>query len=491
MTNDIYFEVFWLNDNREKQGGLAVQIPHTDKPPGDLIKVLTNEVRAMRESRGFRLKTQIHTALPADAHVRCVDEYLWAGGACNTGRFARHVESLIQTNHIHRFIPRTGVVATGFDLVGRDNKIKELRGILENKRSCHLRAPRRYGKTSILLSIKELIENVVFIEVSDVGSLAGFLKALLKGVVTDKNSYSALLQNQVFKLWPSIEALQDTALFNNLFKKLTDSSPSIERLINEMLTIIADNGTGLLVDEFSIFLREMHENSVDELNRFLEIFKTLRGRKESPLSVALAGSAGLSTYIEFYNLAPYFNDLCPVDLPPVEEEDARILIEELFYGMDKTPSPAVIDSIMEHTGQGDPIPYFIQALVNETITESGGRKEITGEQVAGAYYDRLLGPAGNFYFRDFLLRERTYPKPCKQCASNVLKTLARRFPEPAPESDLKKYFTTDDCIYEKLMSCLEEDYDLVRSDQGCRLRSKVLADRWRLGEPWLTREDAS
>ncbi|MDR3555613.1 MAG: hypothetical protein P4L55_12725 [Syntrophobacteraceae bacterium] len=40
--------------------------------------------------------------------------------------------------------------------------------------------------------------------------------------------------------------------------------------------------------------------------------------------------------------------------------------------------------------------------------------------------------------------------------------------------------------YRKLMTCLEEDYDLVRIGEGWRMRSKVLAERWRLGEPWLT-----
>ncbi len=45
---------------------------------------------------------------------------------------------------------------------------------------------------------------------------------------------------------------------------------------------------------------------------------------------------------------------------------------------------------------------------------------------------------------------------------------------------------TQECEYEKLITCLEEDYDLVKSEGSYRMRSKVLADRWRLGEPWLT-----
>ncbi len=488
MANDIYFEVFWLNESKQKAGGLAVQIPHDDSvPPGERIKAFTEVVRSMRTSQPRRLKTEIHTVMPADVVVRSLNEYLWLDDNCNTGRFMRHLQNLIEDNTIHRFIPRIGVVVIGHDLVGRKEKISELLLKLRSNQSCHLRASRRYGKTSILLSLKEHIENALFIEVSDVRSSIGLLKGLLKVALVNKKSHATLLRLQAFKSWPSYDALRDTTLFNHMFRTLTEPSESIERLIHDSLSALADTRTYLLVDEFSVVLREMHENSCDELKRFLEIFRNIRKRKENPLTVVLAGSSGLSAYIEFFNLKQYFDDFSVVDLPPISEKDAKVLIEELFYGMDKIPSPGVIDSVMLHTGQREPIPYFIQALVNETIMESGTQRKLSENHVADAYYNGLLGPRGNNYFRDFFLRERIYPKTCKPCASAVLKTLARQFPHRVSESVLRDYFTND-CVYEKLMSCLEEDYDLVRSENEFRLRSKVLADRWRLGEPWLTKE---
>lgn len=491
MANDIYFEVLWLTEDKQKAGGLAVQFPHTDSaPPGDRIKAFTDVVRSMRSSLPFRIKTEIHMTMPAaDTTVRTLNEYLWADDTCNTDRFRRHLHQMMEENTIHRFIPRTGVVVTGPDLVGRKEKTSELLVKLKTNQSCHLRAPRRYGKTSILLNLQENLENTLFIELSDVGSLVGLLKALLKGALANQKIHATLVETPAFKSWPSPKTLRDAGLFNTLFKSLTEPPTSIERLIHDVLTVLADNRAFILMDEFSVFLREMHENSCDELKRFLEMFKNMRKRKENPLTVVLAGSSGLSTYIEFFDLKPSFDDLAVVDLPPVSEEVARVLTEELFYGMDKIPSLEVIDSVMAHTGQNDPIPYFIQALVNETITETGIRNKLEGNDVANAYYDRLLGPVGNIYFRDFLMREKIYPKLCKPCASRVLKILARQYPHPVLESEIRDYFTTD-CVYEKLMSCLEEDYDLVRSDDGFRLRSKVLADRWRLGEPWLTKEDA-
>lgn len=489
MANDIFFEVFWLTENNQKAGGLAVQIPHDDSvPPGERIKAFTEVVRSMRTSQSRRLKTEIQTVMPAEVVVRCLSDYLWADNTCNEDRFRRHLQQMMEKNTIHRFISRIGVVVIGPDLVGRKEKISDLLLKLRNHQSCHLRAPRRYGKTSILLTIKEHIEDALFIELSDVRSLIGFLKTLLKGGLANKKSHESLSQMHALRSWPPPEVLRDTTLFNNLFKTLTESSASIERLVHDVLTVLADIRILLLVDEFSVFLREMHENNCDELKRFLKLFRSIRVRKKNPLTVVLAGSSGLSTYIEFFKLRQYFDDLSAVDLPPVSDEDARVLIEELFYGMDKIPSPHVIDSVMAHTGRNDPIPYFIQSLVNETVAESGIQQKLLENHVADAYYDRLLGPAGNSYFKDFLMRERTYPKSCKPCASAVLKILARQFPDPVSESVLRKSFPVD-CDYEKLMSCLEEDYDLVHSENEFRLRSKALADRWRLGEPWLTKED--
>ncbi len=69
----------------------------------------------------------------------------------------------------------------------------------------------------------------------------------------------------------------------------------------------------------------------------------------------------------------------------------------------------------------------------------------------------------------------------------ALKMLARRFPRAIAEKELRGFFTRE-CAYQKLMTCLEEDYDLVKSEKGYRMRSKVLADRWRLGEPWFAGE---
>ena len=75
--------------------------------------------------------------------------YLFSSGEINGPRLGRHLTMLRETGRLHRFTVRPGAFAEGADLVGRDGRIADLLKILETG-SCHLRAPRRYGKTSLL-----------------------------------------------------------------------------------------------------------------------------------------------------------------------------------------------------------------------------------------------------------------------------------------------------------------------------------------------------
>jgi len=487
MTNNIYFEVYWIDNKKDKKGSLAVQLPQEDNiSPGDRIKDLTSAARDLDLPKGLRLRTEMLVSPPAGTDPKPLSDYLWADGTCNLERFKRHILTMLKGKTIHLFLPRPGIPVIGPDLIGREQKVSTLLEKIKKGISCHLCAPRRYGKTSLLMRLKDDCENAILIETSDAGSMTGFLKALLRGAMRHKSGCACLAELKEYESWPSPDSSPDTEMFNNAFNDLIQNKyASMNTMIMETFKALADGEMVLLIDEFSVFLREMQEKNKEELIGFLKTLKEIRTREKRPLPCIFAGSSGLATYIEFYGLKEFFNDLESVDIPPINEQEAHILAEELFYGMGKLPGLPVIARVVTLTGKKDSIPYFIHALAHETSAEAGTRTELKENDVQNAYYDRLLGPTGNTFFRDFLLREKAYPKPCRPCASAVLKALSCGFPEPFPEKELRAMFTQE-CEYEKLITCLEEDYDLVKSEGSYRMRSKVLADRWRLGEPWLT-----
>jgi hypothetical protein len=489
MSKDIFFSITIKNTGDSQKRGLTVRIPpDKDRLPGDRIKSLTDAARMLQIADGERLRTEMLMAPPADTEIRPLSDYLWSDGSLNHSRLIRHLADYKQGRIPHLFQPRVGItVVMEEEFIGRQQTLEKLEDNIANRKSCHLRAPRRYGKSSLMGRLADTLPNAVMMELSDIGTLKGFIKVLLSRCMQNDTVRACLHKLTVCRSLPSVT---DPATFAQVFNKafgelIKRHEKTFPSLIREILTTLADNSIILLIDEFSLFLRDMQEKEENQLKTFLEIFHSLRTRADNPLVAVFAGSAGLSTYIELFEMNKLFEDLIPVDVPPVTAVEARLLAEELFYGMGKLPSVIVIERLVALTGNDETIPYFVHALAHYSSEQAGRKREINMDDVERGYYDRLLGPSGNICFRDFILRERAYPGGYSSCASPILKQLSLLSPEAVPEEELRRFCSTG-YNFTKLMTCLEEDYDLVHQGDGWRMRSRVIADRWRLGEPWLT-----
>ena len=490
MNKDIYFGLFFDKEAHSPQKGVIIRIPSDpNRFPGKILKEMTSEARNISRHKQIKLITEMLVSPLPGFDLRNLEDYLWSDGTLNNERLYRHLETYVSGGTPHRFQPKMGVpVVTEEEFIGRSQTLKQLQQALEMKHSCHLRAPRRYGKTSLLVRLTAQLKNAVLLEVSDVGSLLGFLKRMLKACISHPTAWSTLQKLPEYQSWAitSNRSRRD-AIFNREFAELADSpsNPDLKEIIMKTMTALALDGIILLIDEFSMFLREMNDRESEKLHHFLDSFKNLRMNHSKPLVTVFAGSSGLSTYIQLYGMKDLFSDLTTVDVPPVTAKEAQLLAEELFYGMDKLPSPDILNLLVNLTGGDDSIPYFVQALTHYSSEQSGHRRVIQDTDIETAYYDRLLGPSGNIFFRDFILRERTYPEEYRSSASSILKCLSQAVPKDVTEIKLRKLCQSE-CSFEKLMTFLEEDYDLVRSSDRWRMRSRVIADRWRLGEPWLT-----
>jgi hypothetical protein len=140
---------------------------------------------------------------------------------------------------------------------------------------------------------------------------------------------------------------------------------------------------------------------------------------------------------------------------------------------------------------GEPIPYFVHALAGAIVDESQN-DTVSPEIVDRAYSRRILGDRGSHLFRIYRMGDQSYPRSLLRASEALLREMARS-PEGAAESELRKVFEkrtrADASAFEPLIACLQEDFDLVPEDDRWRMRSKVLRDRWALGERWLTEAD--
>lgn len=489
MSKNIYFSILIKFAGGEQKGVAICIPPETDRSPGERIKGLTDAARTLLLADGERLRTEMLVAPPPDINTRPVEDYLWGDGSLNSPRLVRHLKDYMGGRVPHNFLPRVGMtVVMAEEFIGREQVLAILEEHLANSRSCHLRAPRRYGKSSLMGRLAAKQDKAVMLELSDIGTLPGFLKTLLRACLRHETARSCLYEMPAYRSWPlADDHASYSQVFNGAFYELMKrfEGNKLSALLCDTMAALADNGIMLLIDEFSLFLRDMSDNDAVGLKTFLEMFYKLRTRTNHPLLAVFAGSAGLSTYIELYGMHALFADIASVDVPPVTASEARLLAEELFYGMEKLPTTSAIGRLVELTGDDETVPYFVQALASYAAEQAGRRRQIRADDVELAYYDRLLGPSGNVCFRDFILRERTYPGSYRSCASPILKKLSRKAPDVVAEDELQR-LCKEGCDFKKLMTCLEEDYDLVHSENGWRMRSRVIADRWRLGEPWLT-----
>ena len=489
MSKDMFFAAYVKSGEGEK--GMSVRIqPEAESSPGIRVKALTRAARKLPLETNEKLRTDMLVNPPAAFKTMDLAEYMWADDTLNEDRYIRHLKSYVNGKKPHLFLPRVGVtVVLEEDLIGRRDVLTALHYNISRKKSSHLRAPRRYGKSSLMGRLEMEYANSVLMELSDVGNLEGFLKRLVDRCLRREKAAACLLGLPEYQSFPNAsQTRSNIQAFNRAFGELMKShrgTGAALRLLKSAMAALADSGVILLIDEFSFFLREMREHDENTLKGFLELFHGLRTRNGGPLTAIFAGSSGLSTFIQLFGMHDAFKDLAPVDIPPISSLEAGFLAEELFYGMSKTPSQAAVKRLTALTGGNETVPYFVHALAHYTTEQAGVNKKISEEHVEAAYYDRLLGPSGNICFRDFILREKGYPGDYRASASRILKELSRIAPGALPEEDLQG-LCQGECDFNKLITCLEEDYDLVREKNGWRMRSTVIADRWRLGEPWLT-----
>lgn len=459
--------------------GLAVRLRDPGgQPHHERLQALNTAAMAWAQNN-VRISTALSSGPKPEHPLAELSDYLYSDGQINSARFQRHLTQLHDQGKIHHYQVRSGLIE-GRDLFGRERELEQLLSKLSTQ-SVHLRAPRRYGKTSLLLATQALLSQQErphsYVDLAG-GDTAHWVVTQTLAAALSEERLRARLQGSLDELRSlplDGEELDLLHVKEHLAQTLTESTlPSFTR---RLLGALRDAGAVLLLDEFSVYLRDaIREHNRDDA---LALLAQLQQARQQGLRVVLCGSAGLSSYIHFEKLDALFSDLIPLDLPPLAPEEGRIWAEELLYGNHLQPSPAVIDAI--DATVGEPVPYFVSMLIDAIHAEVHGSPP-TPAAVQRAYKRRLLGQLGNHVFRLYQLRSQPYPAELRPLAARLLRLLAC-----TPDGVERALLDAEaDRPIDALLTCLEEDYDLIREGTRWKMRSKVLRDRWALREGWLT-----
>jgi hypothetical protein len=353
-------------------------------------------------------------------------------------------------------------------------------------------APRRFGKTSIMLKAKENLASddvlPLYLDVEWVSQPSDFVtEVLYKLKETSNSGFTVLLKNLPAGLFSFIKNNIDNLEIAGFRLKLRDELREawVEKgreIFKAFKTIKAD--VILFVDEFPLMLYNMSSRAkIDsaEIHSFLYWLRSIR--METNVHMVFGGSIGIDQILKTINAGASINDMERIFVGPFEKKDAKALIALLFESENVKIDEKSIDKILDVLEE--PIPYFIQIMVSTLLNEAKTSKlKVTPTMVETAYQNRVLGVECRSYFEHYFQRLSIYYSPQEaEVAKKLLKEIALK--EKMSQKELFKSYCVcaqnDDVEkFNYIINELENDFylkfDPITSEY--KFATNVLRDLW-------------
>lgn len=385
---------------------------------------------------------------------------------------------------------RVGSPVTGSDFFDRETEQRQIWEYLHGD-DLLLLAPRRVGKTSLMLRLRDTAEKhgheAAYLSVAGAEDEIGFVRKLFEAV-TDLGSATGILKRlRTGAAGRFFKRIRKVDLFKVGFE--LGEGDAWEEL-GAALAEALDQHEGrrlLLIDELPVFVLSLvrQDETGDRARRFLTWFRELRQLpdRQGRLRWLLAGSIGLDAVAARLRFGDTINDLYLVRLGPFEPKTARQFLNELGA----TYSFPLPDAAIEHALQriGWLIPYYLQLLFRELRSECQNRGSEPDPDAIDRVFDLLLSPSKRGYFdywRQRLQEELGLPDaglaltllnaaaadPAGAPGTALGQLLAEPLPEPKTRTEKLRY----------LLDVLENDGYLVEQEGRYLFRSPLLREFW-------------
>jgi hypothetical protein len=390
-----------------------------------------------------------------------------------------------------------GNIAKGEDFWNREEEITTIWKILE-KDNVLLKAPRRFGKSSIMNKLFEYPNPgfiVLFQDTEKLSEPEEFITSIISQML-EKSFFQKYFKTFSKKMNDLVSRIEVSAGY--------DGMPDVRIKIKESLkTNWKEEGRNLIghlkdYDERILFILDELPELIKNIQRkrgkdtaieFLQWFRSIRQMPElSNIRWLVGGSIGIEHLLQKIEAGTKtINDFSPYRVEPLRKEDGHGLIRALMKreaNIEKV-SDSILDKLIDTIGP--PVPYFIQILLKESLYEMNrqGKESLSEEIIDKAYNENVLGPTSRSYFEHYYERLKEYYDPdIEAIAKRLLTEIARK--QEVKKTELFKLFSqiskgkykTDDFSY--LMSDLENDFYIsykIESD-SYYFTLKILRDWW-------------
>jgi hypothetical protein len=277
-----------------------------------------------------------------------------------------------------------GIPARGEDFFPRPQITKEIWSKLESGSNLLLVAPRRVGKSSILL---ELLDNpkegylIIYEDTEPVNSSNEFYKRLYNkvnekfgGIKKYKNKIESFSKD----LLSRIEAISLKDVSVTLGESKISYKVELEKMFNNLG--LDDERLIILVDEFA----QTVENIIEDINESTAI-NFLETNREIRLSPTLskkvqfiyACSIGLENIVSKFNGTKFINDLTPILVSPLTTQEAKFLMKTIITGNNITLDDDAFNYLLKKIEWL--IPFYFQIILDECgkVLKGDGSEIIT------------------------------------------------------------------------------------------------------------------
>lgn len=392
-----------------------------------------------------------------------------------------------------------GPPVKGDDFFDREEVIKDIWDKLERS-SVLLAAPRKFGKTSIMLNMRDYPKNdfiPIFFDIEHIESPEEFIAELIEEIQKNDTIWKKV-KSGIFSIFKTAEQRIEEFDIKVVRLKLRESKSEEWKDLGKQLIkliITSEKKLLLILDEFPEMIKLMMErdlkNSTNQTRIFLSWFHMVRETipEDVRLRFIVGGSICLENLLKQIDCIAKISDMRKIKVGPFSDDTATELIRALFAGegeeIDESISKAILEKI------GTPIPFFIQIMVTALVKESRYLNTSLTEEFVGEVYEKyLLGSDYKSYFEHYHLRIGEYyigiggTNETIKGAKSILTEISIQ--GNVPKRELYQLYlevtkqSKDEDGFGEIISLLEDEFYLeyVPQDGSYRFFSKLLKDWW-------------
>jgi uncharacterized protein len=383
-----------------------------------------------------------------------------------------------------------GSPAEGDDFFDRPKILAKLRRELDDQANILLVAPRRVGKTSLVIRLCELWQSdqrrkAVFLNVEGQGDELAFAEKLIGELARAglKAEILARATELISKVRQHLggKGLSVPGLELSLGEAADPDHSTLRKVLESVLRKIenGDNEVLIAIDELPEFLLALQkaEDGANRVTAILHWLRELRQTFRKKIRWVFLGSIGLENFVEDQKLHRLINDLQVFPLEALSAGEADAFLSGLGESNGLTLEIGERDEIVRRVGW--PLPYHLHLVFHEL-------RDIESRSISEAF-DSLLQPQKLSYFDTWHERIDVQFSASDATACKAILGLLCKHPDgrerenilavlmAKPSADLDKAKEQ----LARLLIVLQRDGYLHETDGRCAFRSFLLREYWR------------